>query len=257
MKRCVPAAWLLMAVWVMSPGKADAVGPYENAATESAFFLSPDTVVVRATLDAVTAPRNVEATIYRVFVVVPVHNSFRVGVEQPIVSVSRPSGIDSGMGDLLVRVSARLFGRPGRAFLLTSSLGTGTGEHRFFPYATQSVDFTLGAAWTDSIGTLAWWATAGNVWTRRVPDELEGEKLDYGQFGVGVGVPLGPRIECRAGAVHLNFEASNAHREMLFAAAGYRWTPALRVFVEGQAETGPVGDRASDWALILGASVWF
>ncbi len=256
MNRCIRVACVLVAVWMMSPVRADSAGAYANAAAESAFLLAPDTISVRASLET-TSGASSDATVYRFYAAFPVRHTFLIAIEQPLVSVSSASGIESGLGDFTARLRTRLFGTPRRAFLATAVLGTGTGEERFYPYATQSIDFTLYAAFTDSLGGLAVWALGGYAWAQRVPDALAAEHVDAREFSAGVGMPLGTRAALRAGATYFDYISSDGHRELLFAGSSYAWTPKLRLFVEGQVETGPLDERASDWGASLGASVWF
>jgi hypothetical protein len=256
MKRCIRVACVLAAVWMMSPVRADSAGVYENAAAESAFLLAPDTISVRASLET-TSGQSTDATVYRFYAAFPVRHTFLVAIEQPLVSVSTASRIESGMGDFTARLRARLSGGPRRAVLATAVLGTGTGEERFYPYATQSIDFSLSAAFTDSLGGLAVWALGGYAWAQRVPDALAAEHVDARRFSAGVSAPLGKRAALRAGVTYFDYIASDGHRELLFAGSSYAWTPKLRLLVEGQVETGPLDDRASDWGVTLGVSAWF
>lgn len=256
MKRCFQAALVLAAVWVLNPAKADSAGVFENAAAESAFLLAPDTISVRASLES-TSGSTIDGTVYRFYAAFPIRRTFLVAVEQPLVSTSKASGIDSGLGDLTALLRGRVMGIPRGSLFALASLGTGTGAARLYPYATESVDFTVSAAATDSIGVVTVWGLAALAWAQRVPDVLVGEHRDTRRVGAGAGMRLGPRAGVRGGITYVDYVNSNKHREIVHAAGVWAWTPALRLFAQGQMETGPVGERASDWALSLGADVWF
>lgn len=254
-KRGVLVAVLAVVAIAHLPNRADSAGVHENAAAESAFLLAPQRIVLRASLEIARGdPR--DGTTYRFYAAFPVRTAFLVSVEQPLVSVSDTSGIDSGIGDLNVRVRARIAGSR-RALWATGSLGAGTGEARLFPYSSESVDLTVGLAYTDSLGVLDLFAAAGYVWAQRLPEALNKRHDDHARYMAGVGLRLGANGAVRAGVVGHDYTRLGARRELLFAGAGYRWTESLHFFAEGQTETGPAGDRASDWAASGGVSVRF
>jgi hypothetical protein len=251
----IRAALVLAAAGVtLLPERADSAGVYENAAAESAFLFAPQRIALRASLE-VSRGDSLDATIYRFYAAFPVRTAFLVAVEEPLVSASDNAGIDSGLGDLVVRLRARLFGRT-RCLWAVGSLGAGTGERRLFPYSSESVDIAASFAYTDSVGVLDVFLSAGLVWAQRIPEELAGLHDDYARFSAGAGLRAG-NAEIRAGLIAQQYSRLDAHREMAFAGAGLRWTESLRFFLEGQVETGPVGDRASDWAATAGVAVHF
>lgn len=252
MKRSALAAVILAAMFV--PTEADSAGVHENAATESAFLLAPQQVVLRASLEI--SHDSLDASIYRVYAAFPVRTTFLVALEQPLVSVSGPSDVDGSLGDLMLRVRARVVGRT-RVLWATGLLSAGTGEKRLFPYSSESVDIGLGVAATDSIGVLDLYASAGYVWAQRIPDELGGLHDNYARFSAGVNLRLGANAAVRGGVLTEQYASLDAHRDLFYAGGGWRWTGALRFFVEGQIETGPVGDRASDWSAAAGLAVHF
>ncbi|HEU4365413.1 MAG TPA: hypothetical protein VFT13_08090 [Candidatus Krumholzibacteria bacterium] len=255
MKRGVLTAVVLAVAIAHFPNRADSAGVYENAAAESAFLLSPQRVVLRANLE-VSRGDSLDATIYRIYAAFPVRTAFLVAVEQPLVTVTDDSDIDSGVGDFMVRLRGRIVGQK-RALWALGSLGAGTGEVRFFPYSSESVDLTVSMAYTDSLGALDLFAVAGYVWAQRIPATLAGLHDDHARFSAGAGLRLGDRGGIRAGVVSQDYTRLDVRRELIFAGAGYRWTDALRFFLEAQAETGPVAGRASDWAATAGIAVHF
>lgn len=253
MKRGVLTAVVLAVALV--PREADSTGVYENAAAESAFLLAPQRVVLRASLE-VSRGDSLDATIYRIYSAFPVRRHFLVGLEVPFVTASDDSDIDSGLGDLMLRVRARVLGER-HVLWATGSLGAGTGEQRLFPYSSESVDIGFALAYTDSLGALDLFAAAGYVWAQRLPDSLDGRHDDHARFTAGAGLRLGNDAGVRAGFIIEDYRRLDARRDMAFAGAGLRWTESLRFFLEGQMETGPVGERASDWAATAGIAVHF
>ncbi|HEX5132294.1 MAG TPA: hypothetical protein VFX92_07395 [Candidatus Krumholzibacteria bacterium] len=231
------------------------MGVYENAAAESAFLLAPQRLLLRASLE-IGQGDSLDASVYRFYAAFPVRNTFLIAIEQGIVAVSGGQEIESGMGDFMVRGRARVAGHS-RALWLLGYLGTGTGEQRFFPYSSRSIDFNLSAAFTDSLGALDLFAAAGLVWAQRVPDELAGQHDDYKRLTAGAGLRLGPRFAVRAGAITQLYSRLDKRRDLIFAGTGYRWGESMGVFFEGQVETGPVADRVSNWAATAGLSVRF
>jgi len=248
-KRGVLTAVLLAVALV--PNKADSTGVYENAAAESAFLFSPRQIVLRASLEG-SRDDVLNGTIYRIYAAFPVRNHFQVALEQPLVTTNNSrTGLDSGIGDLMVRVSARIVGEEGGLYAL-GSLGAGTGDQRLFPYSSESVDIGFGLAYRSSPGPVDFFATSGYVWAQRVPESESGVHDNYARFSLGTGFRVGENTGLRVGVVRHLYTRFDARRDIVFAATGYRWTEAMRFFAEGQMETGPVGERASDWAVTAG-----
>jgi len=67
----------------------------------------------------------------------PARSAFLVAVEQPLVTATGGADIESALGDLTVRLRARILGKRHVLWGL-GSLGTGTGDDRLFPYSSQS-----------------------------------------------------------------------------------------------------------------------
>jgi hypothetical protein len=197
-----------------------------------------------------------DANIYRIYAAFPVKRAFLVAVEQPFVSIADNAQLESGVGDLMVRMRARLWGAR-RVLWALGSLAVGTGEARFFPYSSESVDLNLALAATDSVGIVDLFASAGIVWAQRVPDQLVTQHSDHTRFTLGAGMRMGDRGGIRAGFITLNYSDLDARRDLVFAGAGYAWTESMRFFLEGQVETGPVAERASDWGATAGIAIRF
>ncbi len=255
MKRGVLVAVFVTAACLLPPSEAGSAGVHENAVAESAFLLAPGRVVARAGVETGQG-ESLDASVYRFYAAFPIRGTFLVAIEQPFVSVAGASGIEAGLGDVAVRLRARLAGQR-RALWFAGALGGGTGERRFFPYSSEAIDIGASLAYTDSLGVLDVFAAAGVVWAQRVPDELAGIHDDYRRAMAGAGIRLGAAVSVSAGAVFHRYPYIDARREVVFAGATCRWSEALRVFAGGQAETGPPGDRASDWVASAGVTVQF
>jgi hypothetical protein len=241
---------------VFLPGKADAVGVHENAAAESAFLLAPQRVAVRASLE-IARGDTLDGSIYRFYAAFPIRSNFLVAIEQPLVSAYGDKQLDSGFGDFAVRLRARVHHHERRNLWLAGYLGTGTGDKRYFPYSSEAIEIGAAAAVTDSIGVLDVFASAGVVWVQRIPEELDGLINDYRRVSAGLGLRFSPSLVMRTGGIVQFYSNPDARRDILFAGIGYDWVPTMGVFAEGQAEVGPGGERASEWAATGGFFVRF
>lgn len=249
---CVAAA---LAIVVCAFHEAGAAGIYEDAPAESAFLLCPRQITVRATLEVTSG--GAEGSVYRLLAAFPVRSAFFVSIDQPFVALT-DSSIETGLGDLRLRARARLFGGSGRTFCLLGYLSGGTGDTRFFPYSSQTIDVNTSAGYADSLGALTVWAIAGYTWINNVPDNevVAAACTDYLRVSAGASLALGSRTAIGAGALSLSYE-NDARRDLVFATASSQLTAALALFADAQFETGPVGERVNDWGAIVGVSVGF
>jgi hypothetical protein len=258
MHRIGVAAWVAAALAIIACAfhEAGAVGIYEDAPAESAFLLSPRQITVRATLEVTSG--GVEGSVYRLLAGFPVRSAFFVSVDQPFVALTDSSHITTGLGDLRLRARARLWGGSGRTLCLLGYLGTGTGNSRFFPYSSQTIDVNASAGYADSLGALTVWAIAGFTWIHNYPDNevVRAAHTDHLRVSAGASLALGSRTAIGVGALILAYER-DARRDLLFATGSYQWTGALGLFADVEVETGPVGERVNDWGAIGGASVGF
>jgi hypothetical protein len=250
---CVAAALAILACVFH---EADAAGIYEDAPAESAFLLTPRQIIVRATLEVTSG--GADGSVYRLMAALPVRNAFFVSVDQPFVALTDSSHIDTGLGDLRLRGRARLWGGRGRALSLLGYVSAGTGNSRFFPYSSQTIDVNASAGYADSLGALTVWAIGGYTWVNHYPDDevVHAAVKDCLRASAGASLALGSRSAVGVGALFLSYEG-DARRDLLFANASYEWNVGLALFAEVQAETGRVGERVNDWGAIGGASVRF
>ncbi|MCI0450757.1 MAG: hypothetical protein L0Z51_00015 [Candidatus Latescibacteria bacterium] len=240
------------------PIRADSAGVYENAATESALLVSPQSTVVRGTLE-IGSGGGVDATMFRVLGAFPARSWFLFWVEMPFVSVSAPDGIESGPGDLLLRARGRVWGSSGRALSLLATVGTGTGNKRFFPYSSQTLDINTSVGFVDSVGAMQPFVIVGYEWMHRVDEDRYSDDtrpVNHWRATAGTDFDLGTKSDLRGG-VMFHWYDTTAERILIFAGTSYDWTPMFRVLAEGQVEVGPEAQRVGDWSLTAGLSVRF
>ena len=132
-----------MVVLAHQPKKAGAAGVYENAAAEPAFLMSERRTSIRADLDF---SRNdpVEASIYRVGAAFPLRNVFMLAVEQTFDSRSDSSSIEGGVGDFMVRASARAWHGDGWSLSFLGYLAAGTTKQDLFKAHYRGVRVSFG-----------------------------------------------------------------------------------------------------------------
>lgn len=250
---CFAAA---LAVVPFGVQRAGAAGIYQDASAESALLLAPASIVVRATLEY-SAGESADGSVYRLAAAFPVRKIFLISIDQPFVALT-DSSIETGLGDLTLRGRARVLGSSHRALYLQGYLGTGSGNRRFFPYSSQTIDWNLSASFADSLGAVTVWAIAGLTWVNHVPenDPAVATHTDHFRVSAGASLRVASRVQVDAGALVMSYE-NDTRRDLLFATGTFGWTKALAVFAQAQFETGPVGDRATDWGAIVGASVAF
>lgn len=248
---CAIAAAILSA-------RADAAGVYENAATESALLISPQRVAARATVELGSSP-GIDAMMYRVLGAFPARPWFLFWVEMPLVAVTDSVGIESGPGDLLLRARARVWGKNGRALSLLATLGTGSGNQRFFPYSSQTLDVCTSVGFVDSIGAAQPFVIVGYEWMNRVDEARytsDTAPANFLRVTAGSDFDLGTRSNLRGGAM-FHWYDTETKRTLIFAGGDYAWTPAFRLVAEGQVEVGPEAQRVGDWSLTAGLTVLF
>jgi hypothetical protein len=258
MHRCRWAACVCAIALAVNPIRADAAGVYENAATESALLVSPQRIIARGTVEIGSSP-GLDATMYRLLAAFPARSWFLFWVEMPLVSVSDSDGIESGPGDVILRARARTWHANGHALSLLATIGTSTGNRRFFPYSSQTLDIDTSVGYVDSIGAVQPFAIVGYEWVHRVDEALytdDTAPANHLRATAGTDLKLNPKSNLRGG-VMFHWYDTDAKRTLIFAGGSYDWTPAFRLLAEGQVETGPEAQRVGDWSLTAGLTVLF
>lgn len=261
MHRPAIAAWAFAAatsaVILAGSGKAGAAGIFENASAEPAFLLSERRITLSGAFDY-SHGGGPEASIYRVAAYFPVRSAFMVAVEQPFVAVSGGDSLESGIGDLWVRGSARLWRGDGRHVTLLGHFNAGTGDEAYFPYSSQTVDVSASLAYADSLGALTVYGMVGSVWVNQEKGGYSDDvhHTDHWRASAGLVLAMGPRADVWAGG-RIEEYRSGSRRDLVFAMARIGFTPALRLDLGAQAELGPESQRVDDWAASVGATVKF
>ncbi|HEX6790602.1 MAG TPA: hypothetical protein VF247_04760 [Candidatus Krumholzibacteria bacterium] len=245
-----------MVILANQPMKAGAAGVYENASAEPAFLLSPRRVSLRGDLDF---SRNdpAEASIYRLGATFPLRAAFAVGVEQSFVSRSDSTAIQGGIGDLIVRGSARVRHGDGWALSVLGFFATGTTKQEYFPYSSKTFDISASLAMVDSIGDMTLYATVGPTWVNRNETQrpVDQRHTDYwrGSAGVSVG---GGDVRGNAGTLYM-YTTDRTERWIWWGGASFIINDELVVRAGAQFEVGEEVQRVSDWAANTGFTVRF
>ncbi len=250
---CVSAIVLLL-----TAVRADAAGVYENAATESALLISPQRIAVRGTVEVADSP-GIDASLYRIVGAFPARSWFLFWVEMPFVSVTDEDGIESGPGDLLLRARAKVWNRERNALSLLATVGTGTGNLRFFPYSSQTLDVCVSVGYVDSLGAVQPFAIVGYEWVNRVDEDRYTDDTrpdNHARATAGANIDFGSMTHARGGIMQ-HWYADGPKRTLVFAGADYDWTEMFRLGLEGQVETGKPSQRVGDWSLTAGLTVTF
>jgi len=259
MKRIAAARLLaaaLLAILANLPMKAGAAGVYENAVSEPAFLLAPRRATLSAGLDF---SRNdpVDAAIYRVGATFPLRTAFMVGLEQTFVSVSDTSRIQSGIGDLTVRASARAWARNHRAVKLIGYLATGTTKQEYFPYSSKTLDISTSVAYVDTLGDASVYATFGRTWVNRIEEERPVDTRHNDCWRLGAGTAIGGGDVRAEGGTLYEYTVDHAERWLWYGGASVIATDRMVLRASLQFETGEEVQRVSDWATSLGFTVRF
>jgi hypothetical protein len=260
MKRLAVATRLIAAATLAGiaqlPLEAGAVGVYENAAAEPAFLLSARRISLRADLDF---SRNdaTEASIYRVGAAFPLRAAFKVGLAQTFVSVSDSGGVQSGVGDLIIRGGARAWHGEGWTLSFLGYLATGTTQQEYFPYSSKTLDVSASVALVDTLGDVTLYATAGRSWINRTQTErpVDVRNADHWRGSAGAAVGSGD-VRALGGTLY-QLTDDDAERWMWWGGVAFIASDALVLHATFQKEMGEEARRVSDWAASAGLTVRF
>jgi hypothetical protein len=245
-----------MVVLAHQPKKAGAAGVYENAAAEPAFLMSERRTSIRADLDF-SRKDPVEASIYRVSAAFPLRNVFMLAVEQTFVSRSDSSSIEGGVGDFMVRASARAWHGEGWSLSFLGYLVAGTTKQEYFPYSSKTLDVSASLAFVDSIGDLTTYATAGRTWVNRSEAQrpIDEQHADYWRGSAGASIGSGD-VRGHGGTLYESMRADTS-RWIWWGGLSFHASDALVLRAGMQWEVGEEDERVSDWAASTGFTVRF
>jgi len=217
--------------------EARAVGVYEDAAGYAGFVVAPHRTSVLARFIRTNADSAAASMVVFVGRFAP-RPGFVLDLELPFLT-TRVEGaeIESGFGDLRVRLRQDLWAGRSARISLSGDIGTGTGTGRVFPYASESLEFGVALAAVDTLDLLHWWAVAGVTIVGREPAEFEALGLldDYIRTGAGLMIPFGARVGLRMGLSVLVFE-NRETRDAYFLRAHWDYSSAVRIMAGAQIE---------------------
>ncbi len=239
------------------PETAAGAGLFEDFGESSSFLLSPrvQSVSVAATR---TEDEGRDAFLYSLYATYAIKSTFLLQAEQSFITISSPQGIEGGAGDFRVRLRAKLHSSAGRAMYFTSALRSGSGSRRVFPYASGSVDATIGFAVVDSLSLLNYWGegSVSAVW--RGPEGYDDSSAhdNYAIISAGVSFPVHDSFDIRFfGAGY--FLISGPMREIYGVFVSYRPSSFMSVFASLQIEGGKTEERVTDIAAVAGARIYY
>jgi hypothetical protein len=244
-------------IGVVLPAKAACAGLYEDFGESSSFILSPRVQSVSASV-ARLDDEGRDAFLYSLFATYPIKSVLLLQAEQSYITFSSPGGIEGGFGDFRLQLRAKLLSEPGRALYLISALRSGSGSLRVFPFASGSIDATLGFSVVDSLALFHYWgsASASTVW--RAPEGFDDhtEHGDYATIYAGISLPLLETVDVRFfGAGY--FLISGPSRAIYGVLASFRTSSFVSIFASFQAEGGKEEERITDYTAVAGARIYY
>jgi hypothetical protein len=242
---------------VFLPEAAAGAGLFEDFGESSSFILSPR-VQSLSVAAARTEDEGRDAFLYSLYASYPIQSALLLQVEQSYITISAPSGIKGGFGDFRIRLRARLNSVAGRALYFTSALRSGSGSRRVFPYASGSIDASVGFAFVDSLTLFSYWGEAGGTTVWRGPEAIDENSAhdNYAVISAGISFPLRGSFDVRFfGAGY--FLASGSSREIFGVLTSYRASSFVSLFASVQAEAGKKEERVTDVAAVAGARIYY
>lgn len=250
------APFVVLLALLALPRPALATGLYLDATGAVTFLTSPQSRALSGRL-ARTEGTDPDATIYLLDVTLPIRDYALVEVDIPFVALEQQD-VERGLGDATIRARARLFERPTRKLYLISSLRTGSGTTRVYPFASQSIDIEAGLAYVDTLTHFDWWISAAGAWVLREPEGIPEEQAhgNFGQFGLGLDLTAVRPIRFGLGVVSAVF-AEGRSRLVYLAVLGYQRSQWLTLSLAGQMEGGREEYRVGDYSVTAGIRVYY
>lgn len=253
---CGLAPVFCVLVLLASLRPAVAAGLYQDASGAVTFLTSPQHRALTGRL-ARTEGTDPDATIYLLDVTLPVRDYALVEVDIPFIALEQQD-VERGLGDVTVRARARLLERPTRKLFLLSSLRTGSGTTRVYPFASQSIDIEAGLGYVDTLSHFDWWATATGAWVLREPGGIPEEQAhgNFGRFSLGFDVTAVRPVRLGVGAMTAVFGEGRT-RLLYLAVIRYERSQWLELSIALQAEGGREEYRVGDGAVTAGIRVYY
>jgi hypothetical protein len=254
--RCIRglAPVVVVLALLAAPRPSLAAGLYLDATGAVTFLNSPQNRALTGRL-ARTEGTDPDATIYLLDVTLPVRDYALVEVDIPFIALEQQD-VERGLGDVTLRARARLFARPTRKLFLVSSLRTGSGTTRVYPFASQSIDIEAGLAYVDTLSYFDWWISATGAWVLREPEGIPEDQAhgNFGRFGLGFDVTAVKSMRFGLGATGAVFGEGRT-RLVYLAVVRYERSQWLGLSIALQAEGGKEEYRVGDGAVTAGIRV--
>ncbi len=242
-----------------SPQQAFATSSYQDFSRTVYFLMAPAELSLEGRAARAEASNN-EAAIYTLGALMP----FRLfQLEVPYISAVTSDNILDGFGDPVFRMRFRAWGGNSASFYVLSGVRMGSlpfllSDDSLFPYSTGSLDFSLGAAFADTLATVTWWASLSGTWPTRVEDDLKDAGLhrEYATFSVGTRFPVARKFDLQLGAAMV-IPANRSYRQLYFANIDWWYTDVAGFYAYGQIEGGSKEDWESDYAVGVGTKLTF
>lgn len=242
----------------LSRGTAHAVGLHEDFARWSYFLRAPRRGTIDGRLTRSDGSGH-EAATYAVATHYPVRSHFLMEADVSVVTVMGDSVTEQALGDVRFRIRGDVWTPGRRSVHILGGIRAGSGSETLFPYASGSVDFEAGLAYVDTLAaSTTAWVSASGVLVTRLDDVLEIPGL-YGHHAwIAGGIVLPPiaRTNLQIGAAGF-FYRSAGSRVVYFSDVDVQLNTALSVIAAFQLEGGDRSSRATDFALVVGARVFY
>lgn len=234
-----------------------AAGVYVDAGGNVAFLLAERSYALSGRV-ARSNGDNIDATLYYLDAAFPVKSWGLVELNIPFVSTMKSSTLEFGLGDLVIRARADLYRGSQRVFRVMSSLRTGTGTERVYPFSSESIDFKLGIAYVDTLEYFRVWASGGGALVEKAPESVPEDQLhgDFGQLAAGLQIPIATGLNVGAGMTALFFESGRS-REIYIGTVDYWRSRWLVISFSAHVEGGDVEQRVGDTAVTGGLRVYY
>jgi len=242
---------------LISWNPARAAGVYVDAAGAVAFLTAPQAKALAGRI-ARSQGEMTDASIYFIDATWPVKSYALVELDIPFINLVDTSTVETGLGDVTIRARARVYHAPTRTLHLLGALRTGTGTTQVWPYSSESLDAEAGLGYVDTLKIFDLWASATGAYVGREPadkpeDELHGH---FARFSAGLNVPFAGGLNVAAGVTSMLYEAGRS-RHLFLAVIDYQRSQWLRITFSGHIEGGERDERVGDYAIVVGARVYY
>ncbi|NIM20416.1 MAG: hypothetical protein GTO51_09315 [Candidatus Latescibacteria bacterium] len=183
---------------------------------------------------------------------------FLIQAEQPYVTVSSVSGIESGFADFRFRIRATLVSRPGASVFFLTGLRTGSGSREVFPFASGSIDAEFGWAVVDTLSSFILLGAATTAFVWRGPETFDEATAHGNHLIVNVGISFPVRESVDVAFLGTGYVlTSGAFRELYAIQGSYKPSTFFGFFGSLQAEGGKEKERVSDFAITAGVRIFY